>query len=247
MKHVLDRVEAVFVERGALGRETDVARRGLHRASVDLGHQVGHVVRFEVDHVQAQRLVHAHTDALAYRVLGPLDVSPAGAGDVGDVRNGVVLGLEPQVALDVPAARVDRMCRPDVRCRSHRRDVTGHRDERARRRGARSRRRDERDDRHPRGEEARGDVIRRIDQPTRGVDDEDHRRRTVPLSLGDHAVDIAGGDRIDHTIDLSDENGRPPCRERASRQPERSEHDRQRGRRSDREAKPAHSTILDPP
>src|SRR5437667_11332833 len=138
------------------------------------------------------------------------------------------------------------MRRADVRGRSHRRYMTRHRDEGAGRRGARSRRGDERDDRDARSEEARRDVIRRIDQPTRGIDDKDDRRRTVSLSLGDHAVDIAGGDRVDHTVDVADQDGRRLGREGACREPECPERDRERRCCPEREPEAPHSTILDP-
>ncbi len=132
MEEGLDRVQTVVDDRRAFRRQSRRARGRRHGAAIDLCQKVRDIVRLKVDDMKGQGLVHACAHALADGILGPHLVPPADLGDVDDVGDRVVLGLEAKVSLDIAAARVDRVGGADVRRRSHRGDVACHGDERAR-------------------------------------------------------------------------------------------------------------------
>ena len=206
MQERLEGVLAVVDDRRVLGGERHGTRGRRHRAAVDLGEEVGDVVRLEIDDLHGHRFVHARADALADGVLGPLLVAPSRLRDVDDMRDRVVLGLEAKVALYIAAARVDRVRRADIRRRRHRGDVAGHRDERAGGSRPRPGRRDEGHDRNACGQKTRRDLVRRVDEPAGRVDHEDDRRGVIGFPVRDHAVDVARGDRIDLAVDVTDED-----------------------------------------
>jgi len=95
MQKCLDRVLSIVYDRRVLRRKRHRARGGRHRTAIDLGEEVGDVVRLEVDDLHRDGFIHASADAFADRVLGPLLVASSGLGDVDDVRDRVVLRLEP--------------------------------------------------------------------------------------------------------------------------------------------------------
>ena len=155
------------------------------------------VVCREVDDVQLDRLFTGDRDGLAHGLLGPFGVAPAMIGDAANVGRGVVGDFFVQVAFDVAAAARDRVRCADLGVGGHRCDVSGHGDERPRRRGARARRADEHDDGNLCGEDALDDVVGRRDQSAGRVHHQDPGGGVLIFGAIEGALDEAGGDGSD--------------------------------------------------
>ena len=96
----------------------------------------------------------------------------------------------------------------DVRARRHHGDVGGERDDEAGGRGARAGRADEDDDRRARGDHARDDRARRVEQAAGRAQDEDDDVGARRVRLVDDAVQVLGGDGMDDAVELGDQRQR---------------------------------------
>jgi hypothetical protein len=101
---------------------------------------------------------------------------------------------------DGEPANLDRVCRPDVRSRRHRGDVTRQRHEHAGRRGSRPGGGYVHDHGHLAAEDALDDRARRIDKAARRIEDNHQALGLLALGPLDRPFDEAGRDRGDRFV-----------------------------------------------
>ena len=175
-------------------------------AAVDLLEQIRKIGRDDVDErrLGGCRLLLGVGPALRHRLLDqghvPLALRGEGAGVSGDVGRHF---LRHRLVDFFPITR-DRMSGADVRAGRHRGDVGSHGDEKPGGRGAAARGRDENGNGRLRLDDGRVDIARRIDEPARRAQEENHEAGARGVGLCDRLTNVGGRDRMNDAVDLSD-------------------------------------------
>ena len=191
---------------GAGGLEHEPLGDGL--PAVDLFEERGERRRDHVDHVPPQRLAGAVVRGVAHHRLGRLGVAPVLAGELGDVRRGVVDHLLAQVLAELLAGRrrsawtsrcwsaaPSRARRPPARSR-HPRSPRSSRPARRRRRPAPP----------PRASTSRSRASR--SPAHRACRARSRPPRSRPPRRAQLVLDVALRDRVDVVVELDDEHAR---------------------------------------
>ena len=123
----------------------------------------------------------------------------------------VVDQLAAEIGADVPAARVDRRRRADVRLRGHAEIVGRLGDPHPRRAGERPVRADPDENRHLRGQLAQDDLVLRVEQPPRCVEDDRGRVVVVLRRLAELVAEVVLRDGIDVRVEMDREDAWRRC------------------------------------
>ena len=169
-----------------------------HFAAVDLLQQPIQIRRHEVDHLKPQRFLGRYGHALPDRLFNPLLVSAPLLRDTDDISHGIVLHFLLHCLVHAAAdPDADGMGRPDVRARSHGRNMGGNRHDDARGSRPGARRGNINNDRQGRVQDALGDVPHGQVEAARRVEENDQTFRALLRRLLDALEDIRGDRRRD--------------------------------------------------
>jgi hypothetical protein len=186
----------------------------LHFHAVGLAQNVVHIGRDHVDDPQLQRFLLRDRNALAYRLLRPLDVPAPFLGDRTAQGHGEILHFLAHVAADGFPLAADRMCGPDVGSGRHGGDVGRHGDEDTGRNRSGAARGDINDHGQGRTEEVLDDGLGRVEKASGRVQLNEQGAGFRTMRHLDRFAQEIGRCRVDPGVDDDQMHG---CRRRPGR------------------------------